>query len=363
VKISGPHSSDPEARVVDNNNGTYSVEYEPTIPGPHVVEVTLGDQHIKDSPFHVNVDLSNDPHAADPTQFTASGPGIEGGNNAEPCQFTVQARDRHGNPITKGGHPVHCRVDAPNGDEIVGNVKDNHNGTYSVDYQPVDTGTHIVSVFVSNTKMPLYYFHIRDSPFKVPIKAGTDAGKSLCYGPGLEEAYDTKPAEFKIQARDRDGNDIKHGDDPFEIKVTDPRGKEVPAEIVDNKDGTYDVKYEPQTDGPHTIAPTLRGKPVGGGPFKLNVKAGADHEHCVVEDFTFTIQSRTKNGQPKTTGGEKFEVMISGPNGPVKDVRVRDLNDGTYLVSYKITSSGEYSISVQINNKEIKGSPWTQKHN
>jgi filamin len=362
VKVKGPYGSDPEATIVDNGDGTYAVEYEPTVPGDHVVDVTLFDQPIKDNPFNVGVDLSNDPNAADPTQFTATGPGLEGGWTTVPGEFQVQARNRKGEPIGVGGHPVNCRIDAPNGEELEGTVKDNGDGTYDVQYQAQDPGDHTVSVFVSNPKTPLFFFHIQKSPFNVPIKAGTDPSKCLCYGPGLEEAYDTLPAEFKIKARDRDGNDINQGGDPFLISVTDPEGNEVPAEIIDNGDGTYDVKYDPQTDGPHTINPTLRGKPVGGGPFKLNVKAGADHEHCVVEDFTFTIRAKTKTGEPKTTGGEKFEVAISGPDGPVEDVQVRDLLDGTYLVSYKISSPGEFTISVKINNLEIKGSPWTQKH-
>lgn len=362
VKITGPYGSDPEPKVVDNGDGTYSVEYEPTVPGDHVVDVSLFDQGIKDNPFPVNVDLSNDPNAADPTQFTASGPGLEGGSTVVPAHFQVQARDKYGHPVHVGGHPVHCVIDAPNGEEIPGTVRDNNNGTYDVEYQAVDPGDHVVSVFVSNKKTPLYYFHIQNSPFHVPIKSGTDPSKCLCYGPGLEEAYDTLPAEFKIKARDRDGNDIKEGGDPFKIQVLDPKGQEVPAEIADNGDGTYDVKYDPVAPGPHTINPTLRGKPVGGGPFKLNVKAGADHEHCVVEDFTFTIRAKTKTGEPKLVGGDKFVVNITGPNGPVKDIHVRDNNDGTYLVAYKITAPGEYTISVQINNLEIRGSPWTQKH-
>src|SRR3546814_2680583 len=44
------------------------------------------------------------------------------------------------------------------------------------------------------------------------------------YGPGLEEAYDTIPAEVYIKARDRDGNDMKRGGDPFLVAVTGTSG-------------------------------------------------------------------------------------------------------------------------------------------
>eukprot|EP01097_Dermamoeba_algensis_P000419 TRINITY_DN1146_c0_g1_i4.p1 TRINITY_DN1146_c0_g1~~TRINITY_DN1146_c0_g1_i4.p1 ORF type:complete len:156 (-),score=55.28 TRINITY_DN1146_c0_g1_i4:241-708(-) len=154
---------------------------------------------------------------------------------------------------------------------------------------------------------------------------------------------------------------MPEGGDPFEVQVTGPSGP-VPVELKDNGDGTYDVTYHPTEHGPHDIDVKLRGKPVGGGPFKLDVKQGADHEHSVVETYSFVIRAKTKTGENKKNGGDAFTVTITGPSGQLSDVTVKDIGDGTYVTYYSITERGEYTISARVNGYDIKGSPWKQVH-
>eukprot|EP01097_Dermamoeba_algensis_P011897 TRINITY_DN938_c0_g1_i1.p1 TRINITY_DN938_c0_g1~~TRINITY_DN938_c0_g1_i1.p1 ORF type:complete len:1157 (+),score=374.89 TRINITY_DN938_c0_g1_i1:50-3472(+) len=361
VTVAGPYGSEPPVKVVDNKDGTYSVTYEPNVVGEHKVDVTLNNIPIKDAPFFVNIERGeNDP---DPANFIAYGPGLEGGNNVEPAVFTVQSANSKGEKLHTGGHPVEVEVFGPNGAECQVSVHDNNDGTYTVQYQPVDPGNHRVDV-VLKSKIPMYYDHIRDSPFTVPIVHGTDPSKSKCYGPGLTEAYDTLPAEFKIQAKDRDGNNMPHGGDPFEVNVTGPSGP-VPVEIKDNGDGTYDVVYNPTEHGPHDIDVKLRGKPVGGGPYHVDVKQGADHEHSLVELYSFVIRAKTKSGDNKPVGGDNFTCTLTGPSGEdIPIIELKDIGDGTYLVRYTVAEhfSGELTISVKVNGKDIRGSPWKQIH-
>jgi hypothetical protein len=272
----------------------------------------------------------------------------------------VQSVNGRGEKMTVGGAPLEVEVFGPNGVEAPAKVTDNNDGTYSVEYQAQDPGQHKIDVVVKSS-VKIYYDHIKDSPFSVPIKPGTDAAKSQVHGPGLKEAYDTLPANFHIQAKDRDGNNIPEGGDPFEVQVTGPSGP-VPVDLKDNGDGTYDITYHPTVHGPHDIDVKLRGKPVGGGPFKLDVKQGADHEHSIVETYSFVIRAKTKTGEHKKTGGDNFTVTITGPNGLLNDVTVKDLGDGSYVTYYSITERGEYTISVRVNGYDIKGSPWKQAH-
>jgi len=358
VHIAAPHSSEVEAHVRDNHDGTYHVEYEPLLPGLHTISVSLKNVAISGSPWEVPVERPAD--GPDPTKFEVYGPGIERGDTADPCEFTIQAKNSAGVPIRTGGHRVAVEVFGPKGTEIPVTLVDNNDGTYSATYQPVDPGPHQVDV-VLRTKLPLYYDHVAQSPYIVNIIPGTDPHASLVYGSGIEEAYDTKPAEFFIKARDRDGNDMKRGGDPFKVEVTSPSGP-IPATIVDNQDGTYNVVYEPVEPGNHKIEVNLRGKPVAKSPYNVNVKEGASAEFTFVEGFSFTIRSRTKSGDDKPSGGEKFYVDITGPSGPVEN-KVDDKNNGTYLTTYKLDQEGEYDVSVKINNHHIKGSPWKQWKN
>ena len=55
VVIQSPDSLFSRGEIFDRQNGTYVVSYRPQVEGVHVVSVTIRGQHIKDSPFHVDV--------------------------------------------------------------------------------------------------------------------------------------------------------------------------------------------------------------------------------------------------------------------------------------------------------------------
>jgi len=288
------------------------------------------------------------------------GPGLQGGDTADPALFTIVSKNSKGQPLTQGGHPVEVEVSDKDGNPVPSKVVDNHDGTYTASYQPNEAGDHRVDVLL-RTKQPLYYDHIKDSPYYVPIVPGTDSANSLVYGPGLEEAYDTKPAVFYIKARDRDGNDMGHGGDPFEVQVTGPNG-DIPVEVVDNDDGTYTVTYHPSDHGKHTIYANLKHNPVAKSPYTVDVKEGADFKNSFIEKFQFSIRTKTKANQFKTVGGEKFNITINGPQGPIPSefIEIKDLNNGTYTVNYSLPQSGDYNVSVQLNSNDIQGSPYPQ---
>jgi len=194
----------------------------------------------------------------------------------------------------------------------------------------------------------------------VNIIAGTDANQSIAFGPGLQDGIpDTLPATFTIQAKDRDGNNIKHGGDPFEVKIQGPRGP-VDAKLHDNDDGTYTVTYEPKDAGKHRIDVNLKNQPIKNAPYNVMVKEGADEGHSCIESFSFVIRAKTKKGENRRDGGDNFTVDISGPNGAVPNVTVKDIGDGTYACNYKLPGAGAYTVNVKVNGKHIKGSPWKQ---
>lgn len=241
-------------------------------------------------------------------------------------------------------------------------IKDNGDGSYTATYFPKDAGKHQISVVLLG-KDPSISYPIQGSPFTVDIERGTDPSMSTCKGPGLKEAFDTKPACFKIQAKDSEGNNMDRGGDPFLVSVSGPNG-EVPVDVKDNGDGTYDVTYHPKEHGPHKIDVDLRGQPVGGGPFKVNVKQAADHLHTFVDRYEFSIRTKTKTGEFLSSGGEEgFKVIVKGPNGEnIKDINIIDKNNGTYIVSYSIPVYGDYKVYAKLNGKHIRGSPWKQTH-
>jgi len=94
---------------------------------------------------------------------------------------------------------------------------------------------------------------------------------------------------------------------------------------------------------------------VANSPYNINVKEGADHRTSLIENFAFTIRSKTKTGKNLTKGGEPFEVKINGGKHPVN---FKDNGDGSYSVNYQLSQKGKYTVEVKVNGQNIQGSPY-----
>eukprot|EP01126_Amoeba_proteus_P016101 TRINITY_DN1738_c0_g1_i5.p1 TRINITY_DN1738_c0_g1~~TRINITY_DN1738_c0_g1_i5.p1 ORF type:complete len:607 (+),score=135.06 TRINITY_DN1738_c0_g1_i5:1268-3088(+) len=365
AKVKGPLGEDIPVEIVDNGDGTTTASYVPVSPGPHVVEVKLNDQHIKDSPFNVDIDYSSE--TANAGNSWADGPGIQDDVNKtrqpEPSTFTIHAVDKNGVPKTTGGDLFNVVIEDPLFDIVPSEVKDNNDGTYTVSYQAKEPGINRVSVFLRNKLKPMLYEHIKDSPMDVNIKCGTDPSKSTAEGPGLKDGIkDTFPAKFTVTARDRDGKPIPEGGDDFHVSVIDPDGEEVPAVVQDNGDGTYDVEYKPEKPGPHTVDVTLDNAHIRDCPRKVNVKAGAHASHTFIEKFDFLIRTRDKRGEDLSVGGMNVKTSITHLGTPI-DTKQTDKADGTYLVEYTlpVPVGATYIICTEVDDNPIRGSPWEQR--
>jgi len=362
VTVSDPYDGEVKTEVVDNKDGTYTVNYKPVDVGNHKIVVQHEGKNVADSPYHVRVETS--PSGADPQKSRAYGPGLQEAIGGEPAHFTIEARNKAGDRINRGGDPFDVEVLGPDDTPVEVRVVDNRDGTYGVTYNPVDPGRYKVDVILRGGN-PLFYDHVGNSPITVNAEVGVDPSKSRVFGPGVEDGVlNTKPAEFFIEARDRDGNKLDKGGENFDVKVTDQDGNAVDAPITDNGDGTYKVQYEPTGVGRHKVDVRLKGKPVGNTPVSVNVKDGASYDHTLVDSFSFVIRTKTKQNKDKKEGGETFEVKITheGRREDIKDVKIKDIGDGTYVVSYSLPSEGDYKVHVLLNGHHIKGSPWKQSH-
>jgi len=240
VEISGVDS--PKANVTDNHNGTYGVTYLPKKHGEYNITVTLHGENIKDSPFHVAIKPA--PNAG---KSWAEGPGLLDAWDNEPAYFTIHAVDEDGNPREDGGDIFDVKISGP--EEVIPKVVDNGDGTYSVTYEPKEPGNYTIGVTLEGK-------NIKDSPFKVKCREGTDADNS---GFGI--------FSFTIQARDKRGKEKTFGGDRFEVHIKGPDDAEIEVSTMDNNDGTYTAIYALAGDNvkgkTFRVHATLNGKTVG----------------------------------------------------------------------------------------------------
>lgn len=245
VDIQGP--SDVGPSVTDNGDGTYTVEYKPTESGDYVVNVTLHDEPIKDAPFHVHIK----PAPAAGLSY-AEGPALHGLVDNEPGVFTIHAVDKEGSPRTDGGDHFDVAIQGPQGN-VPAQVTDNGDGTYGVVFDPSEPGPYTIDVQLEGE-------HIKDAPFKVKCKEGTDIDNS---GFGI--------FSFTVQSRDKRGENKTFGGDSFDVKIKGPSDSDVEVQTTDNGDGTYTAVYALTGDkgSVFTIYASLNGKNVG--TFKQNM--------------------------------------------------------------------------------------------
>jgi len=205
----------------------------------------------------------------------------------------------------------------------------------------------------------------------VTVKA-KKGGAEVHEGPGLEHAFDNRPAKFRVHALDEDGKPVPG--EPVVVTVKAKKGgAEVPVQLNDNGDGTYDVAYIADKPGQYIINTTIRGKEIRDMPKEVTCYPGVDASKTIVEGpgvtggfagrpLPFTIRGMDKDGNPVKKGGDEFKVAITGPDGPFT-VDVKDNGDGTYDGVYTPKRPGDYKVMVNVNRQKapVGKSPYTAK--
>ena len=91
-------------------------------------------------------------------------------------------------------------------------------------------------------------------------------------------------------------------------------------------------------------------------PSKCIVGGDGLHTAMAKKSSEFTIQAHDAEGQRQRAGGDRFIVSIRGASAC--RARVRDNEDGEYVVNYKPSTSGNYSIAVTLNGVSLPDSPY-----
>ncbi|XP_056101655.1 filamin-C isoform X1 [Rhinichthys klamathensis goyatoka] len=331
----------------DNKDGSCSVEYMPFTAGDYDVNITYGGQPIPGSPFRVLVK-----DVVDVSKVKCSGPGLANRVTAHvPQTFTVDS--------SKAGlAPLEVQLYGPKGTLEPVVVKNNRDGTHTVNYTPAQEGPHTVSVKYANQEVP-------GSPFKVNSAPSHDASKVRASGPGL----DTKgvaaslPVEFTIDARDA-------GKGLLTVQILDPEGKPKKASIQDNRDGTYTVSYVPDMTGRYTITIKYGGDNIPYSPYNIQALPTGDASKCLltvsigghgVESLGPNIKMAEETFitvDAKAAGKGKVTCTVLTPNGIELDMDVTENPDGTFDIYYTAPEPGKYVITIRFGGQHIPKSPF-----
>lgn len=290
----------------------------------------------------------------------AEGSGLVGASisDPDPAEFLVHFLDAQGRPVKPSAYQV--TVTDPHGAAVPVSATDKGTGLVACLYKPVTTGKYTVDVQTNGGS-------IKDMPLKVSVGSSADPNKTIVKGRGCETATDNdvEPAHFQVYTRTARNKPVAG---EVTVKVTDPKGKGVPAAVHEADYGEYDVDWRPLTTGEHTLEVFVDGKPVKGwDPKIVNVLQGAVASLTSKAAFQFTLWTVAPDGEPETEGGQRFECTVVDDEGIPIAVDPSDNKDGSYSAKYHLTFNKDaktghekhhWLVTAMVNGTHIPGSPF-----
>jgi len=340
--ITNPSGTRTDPIVSAQPDGQHRISYTPFEEGPHTIDISYDGIAVPGSPFKVMAR-----RGCDPRKVRAFGPGLERGVVDQANVFTVETKGA-------GTGGLGLAIEGPS--EAKMTCKDNRDGSCTVEYIPTEAGDYDISIKFADQSIP-------GSPFKVGVDRYVDASSVRAYGPGLEpnNCRANIPQRFKIDA-------TKSGKAPVGVDVRTDGGRPLAQkpQLVDNKDGTYDVTYVPPPENSEcNINVTYGGKDIPNSPFQMKVRPTVEPKNVKV-----TGPGVSSKGIPASmpvdfvidtteAGYDDLQVQVLGPDGTPRKVKVADNGDGTFKASYVPDDCGQYKVNVKYGGKEVPHAPFS----
>ena len=315
----------------------------------------------------------------DPTKGMAYGPGLQDGVAGIPSRFTIDLSQC--GSVDSNRERISVLVSGPEETHIFGEVAPNGDGTFAASYVPPLAGAYAVAVYCGERPIG------DGKPWVLCVRdAATPADPRMCraIGSGLLGGVAGVPSTFTIFAHSGDGRECSGGGEAFSVFVSGPGNVRIRGDVVDNNDGTYTATYTPPVPGQYALAVYAGKSPIGNGePWLFDVSAASslgpssststslpsaelDPAKCYAEGpglrspaagalATFTVMAVGTDGALRSAGGDRFAVLISGPNGARLTGDVCDNGDGTYTATYTPPVAGTYAVAVYANAATMIG--------
>ncbi|XP_055082021.1 tripartite motif-containing protein 3-like isoform X2 [Periophthalmus magnuspinnatus] len=189
----------------------------------------------------------------------------------------------------------------------------------------------------------------------VLITSGAVGHTSVATGEGLRHALMGQHTTVTVTTKDKDGELVKSGNAILKAEILSADGSTTEAEVVDNKNGTYEVGYTVRSEGEFSFSLTLYDQPVRGSPFRLRVVKPSD-----LLQSPDDVKRRVKS--PSGGGGHVRQKAVRRPSSmysttkkkenPIEDeliyrvgTRGRDKGEFTNLQGISASSNGRIVVA------------------
>ncbi|XP_035257864.1 filamin-C-like isoform X1 [Anguilla anguilla] len=369
VQLLGPTGTAEPVSIKDNSDGTHTANYTPASDGPYTVSVKYADQEVPRSPFKIRA-----LPAHDASKVRASGPGLNaaGVPASLPVEFTIDARDAGEGLLT-------VQILDPEGKPKKANIRDNHDGTYTVSYVPDMTGRYTITIKYGGDEIPY-------SPYRIHALPTGDASKCLLtvsigghgmgagLGPSIQIGQQTL---ITVDAK-------AAGKGKVTCKVSTPDGAELDVDVVENSDGTFDIYYTAPEPGKYVITIRFGGVNIPKSPFHVVacesipiIEEPCDSQQLqppyspyqgyppqwATEEPVVPIDTKEPMLRPFhlvipfTVQKGEITGEVRMPSGKKARPHITDNRDGTVTVKYSPTERGLHEMDIKYEGNHIPGSP------
>ncbi|GMR46035.1 hypothetical protein PMAYCL1PPCAC_16230 [Pristionchus mayeri] len=324
-------------RIIDG--GRLGVSFTPREAGEHLITVKRNGKLVPKAPFKIKVDRSQ---VGDASKVEVSGDGRAKAITQQWNEILIDT--------TKAGYGgLSVSVQGPSKAEL--QCKEKKTGLVQVLYKPTEPGVYAIAVKFAD-------HHVLNSPLTVHC-----TGKS---GGAVKEEIEKRTEQASISLPDQEANLYLKlpNTSPMDVvaRIMDPKGNTEDVEMRDQGGAFYLIKFKPKVEGSHALSVLHRDAHVNGSPFQFTV--GSFHEggaHKVRASGMGVVRGETTAWQSfnlysREAGAGKLNVAIEGPSKAT--LKFEDHKDGNCHVDYKVTTPGEYSISVKFNDVHIADSPF-----
>ncbi|XP_039626735.1 filamin-B isoform X2 [Polypterus senegalus] len=313
--------------ILDNNDGTITVQYSPTEAGLHEMEIKYNDRHIPESPLQFFVNYVNSPNV------TASGPGLIYGVANKPATFTIYTEEA-------GDGGLDLAIEGPSEAEI--SCTDNKDGTCSVTYLPTLPGEYNILVRYNDE-------HIVGSPFTAKITEDTRRRSQVKLG---------ATADFSLDISEKDLSQLT-------ASIKSPSGRDEPCILKRQPNNHIGISFIPREVGEHLVSIKKNNCHITNSPISIMVVQSEIGDASkvkvkgqgLVQGQTFEMSDFVVDTTEAGFGG--LALSIEGPSKV--DIQTEDIEDGTCRVSYTPTEPGVYYVSIKFADEHVPGSPFTVK--
>ncbi|XP_076078682.1 filamin-C-like isoform X15 [Mytilus galloprovincialis] len=337
IALTDAQGKDVPVNTIDNQDGTFKIEYTPSSPGTYTVSVFFANSEIPKSPIKVNVESSID---LSKVKVVGLDTPIKLGEKRDISVITKG--------VGKADGPVKVTMTTPSKKKVNILLKESmeiHKGQLI----PTEVGPHIIEVTYGSYVVP-------KSPFTVNVTSSIDLSKVKVVGLDTPIKVNEK-REISVITKG-----VGKADGPAKVTATTPSKKKVEVPLKETPEG-YVGNLTPTEVGKYTVDVSYGSAVVPKSPFTVDVTPGVDLGKVTVTGLDTPIkigEQRDVAILTKSAGPSDgpARVTMTTPSNKKVEVPVKLVPEG-YIAQVVPFELGPHKIDVAYGSSPVPKSPFT----